>query len=90
MKDGPSRMVFHLVFEGVGYLVFGGAVVCVWAVAERNDGERAVCLTEADYAHMRKVTGYIKRHSAQRPKGDVSHTRWRYSLMNWGHDPLKK
>jgi len=29
------------------------------------------------------------RHLAQRPDGDVEHTRWRYSLMNWGHDPLK-
>jgi len=38
---------------------------------------------------MRKVTGYVHRHMAQRPSGDVEHTRWRYSLMNWGHDPLK-
>jgi hypothetical protein len=38
---------------------------------------------------MRKVIGFIKRHTAQRPAGDVSRTRWRYSLMNWGHDPLK-
>ncbi len=44
-------------------------------------------LTDEDYAHMRKVIGYIKRHSAQRPEGDISATRWRYSLMNWGHDP---
>jgi hypothetical protein len=29
-----------------------------------------------------------RRHLAQRPSGDVSDTRWRYSLMNWGHDPL--
>ena len=46
-------------------------------------------LSEADYAHMRKVTGYVARHSKQRPKGDVRDTPWRYSLMNWGHDPLK-
>lgn len=46
-------------------------------------------LTEADYAHMRKVAGYVARHLKQRPGGDVSNTRWRYSLMNWGHDPLK-
>jgi hypothetical protein len=44
-------------------------------------------LTEEDYAHMRKVVGYIRRHLAQRPEGDVSESRWRYSLMNWGHDP---
>lgn len=46
-------------------------------------------LTDDDAAHMRKVVGYVARHSAQRPKGDVEDTRWRYSLMNWGHDPLK-
>ncbi|GAB2488793.1 DUF3140 domain-containing protein [Promicromonospora xylanilytica] len=45
-------------------------------------------LTEDDQAHMRKVVGYVHRHLAQRPDGDVEHTRWRYSLMNWGHDPL--
>jgi hypothetical protein len=44
-------------------------------------------LTEADDEHMRKVVGYVHRHLAQRPEGDVSETRWRYSLMNWGHDP---
>ena len=42
-----------------------------------------------DLAHMRKVVGYVHRHMAQRPSGDIEHTRWRYSLMNWGHDPLK-
>jgi hypothetical protein len=46
-------------------------------------------LTEDDYAAMRKVVGYVKRHSAQRPDGDVTDTPWRYSLMNWGHDPKK-
>ena len=44
-------------------------------------------LSDDDVAHMRKVVGYVKRHSAQRPDGDVSETPWRYSLMNWGHDP---
>jgi hypothetical protein len=46
-------------------------------------------LTDDDYGHMRKVIGYIHRHMAQRPGGDVKNSRWRYSLMNWGHDPLK-
>jgi len=46
-------------------------------------------LTEADEAHMRKVVGYVHRHLAQRPTGDVEETAWRYSLMNWGHDPLR-
>lgn len=46
-------------------------------------------LKETDYAHMRKVLGYIHRHVVQRPRGDITDTRWRYSLMNWGHDPAK-
>ena len=46
--------------------------------------------TDADYAHMRKVVGYVARHSEQRPDGDVHDTPWRHSLMNWGNDPLKK
>ncbi len=48
-------------------------------------------LTDDDYAHMRKVHGYVQRHLAQEPKKeDVESSKWRYSLMNWGHDPLKK
>jgi hypothetical protein len=46
-------------------------------------------LSDDDAAHMRKVVGYVHRHLAQRPSGDVHDTAWRYSLMNWGHDPEK-
>jgi hypothetical protein len=46
-------------------------------------------LTADDYAHMRKVVGFVRRHSAQRPQ-NVYTSPWRYSLMNWGHDPLKE
>jgi Protein of unknown function (DUF3140) len=48
-------------------------------------------LSDDDYAHMRKVHGYVARHLAQEPaKEDVETSKWRYSLMNWGHDPLQK
>jgi hypothetical protein len=46
-------------------------------------------LTDGDYDHMRKVVGYVHRHLSQRPTGDVTDTPWRWSLMNWGHDPLQ-
>ena len=46
-------------------------------------------LSDDDYEHMKKVNGYIARHTAQRPDGDVSETDWCYSLKNWGHDPTK-
>ena len=45
-------------------------------------------LSHDDAEHMRKVVGYVHRHLAQRPANDVTETNWRYSLMNWGHDPL--
>jgi hypothetical protein len=48
-------------------------------------------LTDDDLAHMRKVVGYVRRHLAQGgPAEDEEHSRWRWSLMNWGHDPLKR
>jgi len=46
--------------------------------------------SEDDISHMQKVISYIHRHSTQRPSGDIKDTRWRFSLMNWGHDPLKE
>ena len=49
----------------------------------------SLALTDDDYRHMRKVVGYVHRHLAQRPPGETTETRWRYSLMNWGHDPLR-
>lgn len=45
-------------------------------------------LTSDDYAQMRRVVGFIRRHLAQQPANMVT-SRWRYSLMNWGHDPLE-
>ena len=49
----------------------------------------ATGLDADDYSHMRKVAGYVARHRAQQPENVVT-SRWRYSLMNWGHDPLKE
>jgi Protein of unknown function (DUF3140) len=57
-------------------------------------GRRIVALlrhgpaSDDDYAHMRKTVGFVRRHRAQEPANIVT-SRWRYSLMNWGHDPLK-
>jgi hypothetical protein len=51
-------------------------------------GKKEAQLGEGDYEHMRKVVGYVRRHLAQEPENTVT-SRWRYSLMNWGHDPLK-
>ncbi len=46
-------------------------------------------LTADDYAHMKKVVGYVARHLKQGgPAKDTKTSDWRYSLLNWGHDPL--
>lgn len=45
-------------------------------------------LDEDDLRHMQKVVGFVRRHRAQEPANMVT-SRWRYALMNWGHDPLK-
>lgn len=72
-KDGQSESVGH---------ASGRRIITI--LRKRKDE-----LDDGDYAHMRKVVGYVKRHSAQRPENIVT-SRWRYSLMNWGHDPLKE
>ena len=51
-------------------------------------GKSKAELTDDDFAHMRKVVGYVRRHRAQEP-ANIATSRWRYSLMNWGNDPLK-
>ncbi|MBM3604491.1 MAG: DUF3140 domain-containing protein [Alphaproteobacteria bacterium] len=58
----------------------------ILAIKDKTKAE----LDEDDWSHMAKVVGYIKRHTAQGgPQDDKRHSDWRYSLMNWGHDPLK-
>ncbi len=52
-------------------------------------GKKSADLSDDDYAHMRKVISYVRRHSAQKPK-QVNGSNWEYSLKNWGHDPQKK
>ena len=54
------------------------------AILRTPEAER----TPDDYRHMRRTVGFVRRHRAQEPANMVT-SRWRYSLMNWGHDPLK-
>jgi hypothetical protein len=42
-----------------------------------------------DIKHMRRVISFIRRLSMQAPRKSRETSRWRYALMNWGHDPLK-
>jgi predicted NAD/FAD-dependent oxidoreductase len=45
-------------------------------------------LDDEDLRLMRKAIGVVRRHRAQEPENMVT-SRWRYALMNWGHDPLR-
>jgi hypothetical protein len=45
--------------------------------------------TDDGIDHMTRVVSYVHRHQSQKPSGDVEDSNWRYSLLNWGHDPLK-
>ena len=80
MKPGGGRISEPGETESVGH----GMSVRILEIKGRKQAD----LTDADYADMRKVVGYVHRHGKQRPEGDVTDTRWRHSLMNWGHDPL--
>ena len=71
--DGSAR-------ESVGH-ASGRRIVAILAKATDE-------LTHDDYVHMRKVVGFVRRHRAREPANPVT-SRWRYSLKNWGHDPLK-
>lgn len=43
--------------------------------------------SHAQWDHMAKVVGYIKRHLSQGgPAKDVASSVWHYPSMNWGHD----
>jgi uncharacterized protein DUF3140 len=43
-----------------------------------------------DEDQMKRTVSYVHRHLAQKPsKESIEDSKWRYSLMNWGHDPLK-
>lgn len=52
-------------------------------------GTKGGDLVEDDLDAMRKVTDYVHRHLAQRPSGDVEHSRWRYSLVSWTQSFLR-
>lgn len=42
-----------------------------------------------DLKQMRVVIDHVKARLTKRPKGDIVASNWRYSLMNWGHDPSR-
>jgi hypothetical protein len=66
--------------ESVGHASGRAIVGILHALPDQRD--------DADLLQMRRTIGFVRRHRAQEPANMVT-SRWRYSLMNWGHDPLK-
>ncbi len=86
LETEESRKVGHTrpgEAESVGRMSARRIVAILRTPREKLDG--------GDYAHMRKVAGFVARHRGQGPHDEwrVPGSRWRFSLMNWGHDPLK-
>jgi hypothetical protein len=59
-------------------------------------GQRTIALLRSERApdaddirHMRRVINFIRRQQSCAPRRKRETSRWRYALMNWGHDPLK-
>lgn len=70
---------------GPGAAELGGRPVGRRVVALKRT--KVADLTEPDYAHMQQVTAHVQHQLDLRPDGEVRHSRWRFHLMNWGHDP---
>lgn len=58
-------------------------------------GQRTILLLKSrrapnadDIKHMRRVVNFIRRQVMLAPRTNRETSRWRYALMNWGHDPL--
>jgi len=81
-KDSRSASTAHAAADEAGH--WSGQRT-VEILRKKKSGD----YTPEDYAHMRKVIGFVGRHRVRRPKGDLDASPWRHSLMNWGHDPLK-
>ncbi|MBN9107266.1 MAG: DUF3140 domain-containing protein [Pseudonocardia sp.] len=52
----------------------------------RAEFDEAVNMSAGD---LEKWLVTAESEDAGQSDGDVRDTRWRYSLMNWGHDPLR-
>lgn len=82
--ETPESRAVGLRRDGAAESVGHAAGRRIAAILRTPEPER----TDGDYAHMRRVVGFVARHRAQEPDNPVS-SRWRYALMNWGCDPLK-
>lgn len=66
-------------------------------ISARKGGDRTIKilrkkrfeLTKTNYEHMERATAFITKKLSEQPEGDISESVWRYSLMSWGHDPMK-
>lgn len=84
LETSESKSVGH-VRDGEDESVGRQSAKKIVEIKRTNKGD----LTDEQIDHMNKVCNYIKRHTAQRPDGDIAETNWCFSLKNWGHNPTK-
>ena len=84
-RTGGCKVLWVIAFILFSYIgVFAYLLTQGRGMAERNQAQANEARDE-----LRKVVGFTGRHRAQQPD-NIYTSRWRYSLMNWGHDPLKE
>lgn len=81
-KTGQSASVGEDSGDGVSIGVKAGLRTIALLKSERGPSAE-------DLKHMRRVVSFINRLRAQAPRKNRETSRWRYALMNWGHDPMK-
>ena len=82
--EAPESRAVGQKREGGGESIGRASGRCIVRILRTPEPERR----DEDYVQMRKVVGFVRRHRAQEPANPLS-SRWRWSLMNWGHDPLR-
>ena len=91
--DDPDSLTVGALPKGAGRVTSAGQGESVGHASGRRilliKAKKRADLTDDDYAWMRKVIGFVARHSKMGPAGDPKDSRWRKSLMNWGHDPVR-
>ena len=54
------------------------------SVGQKSDGGEST-----GHASGRRIVELLRTRKDELTDGDIELSAWRYSLMNWGHDPLR-
>jgi hypothetical protein len=82
----PESRKLHFADKPTGKAANGASGQVVLSLLKKRRDK----YTDADLDQMENVVQVVKQRLEKRPKGDIIASNWRYSLMNWGHDPTKR